>query len=562
MTEQNMTNEVTIDRSNVKEITFSFVHANISVIARFLMNDGRSKKAFLKEYKSKAHVYEKAAKAILSPEFNIADIVCMPYNVRADAVRVCAVVYRLIFDEHNVTGFFDLMGQNAEYKRFVEIFCDCNDAVAQQKAARNSKNFPPQIVILYVLNEFLHNDSLTEAARNQRLAFMKRILRTYLVDSCPDSDEMVRHFLDNSNLALDRKSLAELYHQARDSAESDSCALTGCECFDAMWTPINNIILPLETACLSNGYSLNSIISDFVVTKQRLMDAANFAYEALRIYNSVEDTLFSEVSECMEREEWNSEVDIKAQMVFDENVLLWLFCAALSTRFTAEVKRQISQELFQKVKSTTLPDSTASKMQGKIDELKKQVEKLEHDKNAIEATLFSARKRENALKSKLADAENVLKQIRAQKLDSDLKRESEAEAPDIGKSDDAASVDSKAETTVEPVAEVDYCAELDKMLEQYKVCIVGGNTNLVKKFRSKHSNGIYIGREKEGSCDQTIRGSDVVLFKFESCGHSLYDKCKSIAQRAGIPYGYIDDVASVNLLERDIYCKLTQLLAE
>lgn len=123
-------------------------------------------------------------------------------------------------------------------------------------------------------------------------------------------------------------------------------------------------------------------------------------------------------------------------------------------------------------------------------------------------------------------------------------------------------MDSKAETTVEPVAEVDYCAELDKMLEQYKVCIVGGNTNLVKKFRSKHSNGIYIGREKEGSCDQTIRGSDVVLFKFESCGHSLYDKCKSIAQRAGIPYGYIDDVASVNLLERDIYCKLTQLLAE
>ena len=574
MEDNTLSHKIKLTRENMFQEITGFVLAHISFLSSLIISDGKLKKALLKEYQQKSDTYEKTAKKILSPGFPIPDIVALPYNQRTDALRICSVIYHTLSERKNIEDFLEITGQKAAYGQFVKIVCDSPDMSLKEKTLKNGDNFIPDIVMLYILND-CSNKELSKEQMDSRI-----YVAEFILNDCKDeydtahafphdnSSEDVRYFLSHSYLPLEEKNLLNLFEAAIDYFDS-CCPAPAADEQGIEWMPVDKIYMVMDSACQNVGISMQPLLSDYVVTKQRLFDAAKFALDSMSVYHLENDEteMYDSAYWCMKNHDyWTHNADALFQMAFDKNLLLGLFAAALSNRHLTEVKRQISTDLFQTAKSTVVPENSTSKLRGKLDALQKQVKKIEQDKKNVEAVLFSTKNRESALKGKLAEANRQIEDYahRISLLEEQLYSAKCAEyhsEPDSETVEYAENIESNdALPHFVPTLEVDYSAELDKILSQYKVCIVGGNENLIKKFRTKHPNGIYIGKEKEATCDQTIRGCDAVLFKYDACSHSLYDKCKSIAQRSNVPFGYVEDIASVSRLERCIYKTLEQLL--
>ena len=572
MEDNTLSHKIKLTRENMFSEITGFVLAHLSFLSCLILNDGKLKKALLKEYQQKSDTYEKAAKKILSPGFPVPDIVALPYNQRTDALRICSVIYHALSERKDIEDFLQITERKAAYSQFVRIVCDSPDMSLKEKTLKNGDDFIPDIVMLCILNE-CNNKELSKEQMDSRIYVAEFILNdcrdeydTVQTSPHDNSSEEVRYFLSHSYLPLEEKNLLNLFEAAIDCFDS-CCPTPAADEQGAEWMPADDIYTFMSSVCLNAGISMQPMLSDFVVTKQRLFDAAKFALDSMSVYHSDSDEMHGSAYECMKNhDDWTHYASALFQLAFDKNLLLGLFAAALSNRHVAEVKRQISTDLFQTAKSTVTPDNSTSKLRGKLDVLQKQVKKAEQDKKNIETVLFSTKNRESALKGKLAEANRKIEDyaLLVSQLEEQLNSAKHAEAISTSDSETiehAEDIDSNDSLPhFSPSLEADYSEELDKILSQYKVCIVGGNENLIKKFRTKHPNGIYIGKEKEATCDQTIRGCDAVLFKYDACSHSLYDKCKSIAQRSNVPFGYVEDIASVSRLERCIYKTLEQLL--
>lgn len=109
------------------------------------------------------------------------------------------------------------------------------------------------------------------------------------------------------------------------------------------------------------------------------------------------------------------------------------------------------------------------------------------------------------------------------------------------------------EAPVDAVTKVNYQEKLAKIFKVHKVVFVGGNFNIMAKFGKRNPAAIIIPRNRIATADQQIENADVVLMKTDSMSHKEYYKFKQIAVRKGIPFGYIENRANVNLMEQDVF---------
>lgn len=75
-------------------------------------------------------------------------------------------------------------------------------------------------------------------------------------------------------------------------------------------------------------------------------------------------------------------------------------------------------------------------------------------------------------------------------------------------------------------------------------------------------NAITIHNKEIAVCDNLIKNADAVFFKVDSMSHGLYEKCKSIAQKANVPVAYIPEITSVKMIEKTAYEMLTSMLVK
>lgn len=223
----------------------------------------------------------------------------------------------------------------------------------------------------------------------------------------------------------------------------------------------------------------------------------------------------------------------------------------LANAYADEIRRAVSRELFGQDEGTS--DEMLVKQ---IDALNKKlvdaeacVERAENKAADADKLLQQSEKRENALISKLETAYaeiDELMQLVPEETEDDLPDEQEALEEETLQPDD------------EP--DVDYGKKLDELLQKYSVAVVGGNQNLMKRFRVLHPDAIYVSKDMVAACDQMIHAADLVLCKVDSMSHALYNKCKVTCHRYDIQMNYLPNVTSCTRLEKCM-CEMIEALS-
>lgn len=214
----------------------------------------------------------------------------------------------------------------------------------------------------------------------------------------------------------------------------------------------------------------------------------------------------------------------------------------------AELRRAINGEAAEH-------ESTAVKtVAAKVNALESQNRELESDKKNLMEENSKLYAQYSALKNKVASL-----QTKISLLQEDLQKMEGA-----GQASTTAIVQEELASLVEDVGAVamedeksapaamtaEECRKQICGIEAEKrIAIVGGNTNLLKKFRQYHPQISYVANKNLGSCDQLIQNADIVLFKTDSMCHPLYHKCKQLAMAKNIPIEYIPETASITYME-------------
>ena len=79
------------------------------------------------------------------------------------------------------------------------------------------------------------------------------------------------------------------------------------------------------------------------------------------------------------------------------------------------------------------------------------------------------------------------------------------------------------------------------------------------KFAQKYPDAAVIEKDKAMTADKQLDGAAAVLFKTDSMSHKEYTPIKDLAERKGVPVGYISDVTSLSLVGRSVYEELKRL---
>lgn len=107
---------------------------------------------------------------------------------------------------------------------------------------------------------------------------------------------------------------------------------------------------------------------------------------------------------------------------------------------------------------------------------------------------------------------------------------------------------------IQSKTEVSYRNILWDKAKRYRIIIAGGNENLMKRFRTIHSDIILLNDARITNYDAVIRNADILFFKTDCMSHCLYDKCKIAANTCKVPFEYIPETTSINMIE-EIICK-------
>ena len=150
-------------------------------------------------------------------------------------------------------------------------------------------------------------------------------------------------------------------------------------------------------------------------------------------------------------------------------------------------------------------------MHKELSELRKANNSLLLQRDELQRYRESSLKRENALQAKLEKALDEISQLE-QALDEDNINldDSQAEGPALELSIEL------GDGSFDLDDEEDYSLRLNGLLGENKVVFVGGNENLMKKFRNRNPNAITIHNKEIAVCDNLIKNADAVFFKVDS----------------------------------------------
>ena len=189
------------------------------------------------------------------------------------------------------------------------------------------------------------------------------------------------------------------------------------------------------------------------------------------------------------------------------------------------------------------------------EKLREENAQLKAKASEIDSWKESFRKREYALKEQVASLTKQLEDAQAQISELRIPMDTHK---DVVSLDDALREAGFEDIGQEPKL---YHDELTEYEQRYRIIIAGGNENLMKKFRTTHHDIVIINYARIANCEAVVRNADILLFKTDCISHSLYDKCKDIANTCKVPYGYIPETTSINLIEQIICEKIAEKLS-
>lgn len=314
-------------------------------------------------------------------------------------------------------------------------------------------------------------------------------------------------------------------------------------------------VLSIEQVLANTGISYEFLVNEAMVTKRMNADAAQATVYSLISLSEDEDGEYR--FKTKEELYGIAKNDNVLKQGIDTAFTFALFINMMCEKYSKEVKASLRKELFGNVSKNHVSESRNEKMHKELSELRKANNSLLLQRDELQRYRESSLKRENALQAKLEKALDEISQLE-QALDEDNINldDSQAEGPALELSIEL------GDGSFDLDDEEDYSLRLNGLLGENKVVFVGGNENLMKKFRNRNPNAITIHNKEIAVCDNLIKNADAVFFKVDSMSHGLYEKCKSIAQKANVPVAYIPEITSVKMIEKTAYEMLTSMLVK
>lgn len=314
-------------------------------------------------------------------------------------------------------------------------------------------------------------------------------------------------------------------------------------------------VLSIEQVLANTGISYEFLVNEAMVTKRMNADAAQATVYSLISLSEDEDGEYR--FKTKEELYGIAKNDNVLKQGIDTAFTFALFINMMCEKYSKEVKASLRKELFGNVSKNHVSEFRNEKMHKELSELRKANKSLLLQRDELQRYRESSLKRENALQAKLEKALDEISQLE-QALDEDNINldDSQAEGPALELSIEL------GDGSFDLDDEEDYSLRLNGLLGENKVVFVGGNENLMKKFRNRNPNAITIHNKEIAVCDNLIKNADAVFFKVDSMSHGLYEKCKSIAQKANVPVAYIPEITSVKMIEKTAYEMLTSMLVK
>ena len=485
------------------------------------------------------------AKAVLDGYFPA--IYEVPRRERTAVTKMSAVIYntlngRFPYEEKIAYGYAESFSPQVD--RFFNHL-------------KNTQNFlkidPRQLCVLYVAFGIL--DDIKEKGRAAIYTAMdNRIYRYGTKDSVQDKKALSYTEYPGRYKVLDR--YMEEYVREKENSEMTFSPES------MFWV-----------CAASAGMDPYSFLEDNPITKKDNEDALFAALSALieckpdpmykHLYEHISQKKREEYFESVIRNTEREQLDISKET--DGLFLLSLIVKKLCSSFVAEINATILDDLQaerrterkgNKPQAKTPPGKEKKPVQKKEkapDPALREIEELRQAVQNLTADLKKTKGEKQSLQSMLTAEKGKNQQLRTkirtlEKEDTEPKKVPENPCNSTKNTGTGGSVSGKSERK-----RTDICdCYIKAQTEQKKIIIVGGNQHLMQKLLLRYPGFVWLHNNRRANCDAAVQHADLVLFKTDSMSHTLFSKVKSICTSNSVPFGYIKNLASLDLLEKDI----------
>lgn len=311
---------------------------------------------------------------------------------------------------------------------------------------------------------------------------------------------------------------------------------------------------------VSGGGALQEqLLEQVTFTKEKKREIVGTAYAVCCFDSDEKFDLDGMAKAAMEgREETSPEkqrqIFRKAVSTFDETLFYMAYLNAIVELYRRSALAELSAEFF-----TPQGQVTTKRLkleQKRLELVEKKNRELAQQIKGLAAENADAVRQAAEARNKWAGIQGKVEALQAE--NEDLRRQLAKEKSRANELErqiaELAADDTENEALeAEPVPETNYQEKLTGIFEKHKVVFVGGNFNIMSKFGKRNPAAIIIPKNRIATADQQIVNADVILMKTDSMSHKEYYKFKQIAVRKGIPLGYIENRANVQLMEQDVY---------
>lgn len=528
-----------------------------------------AKKRFVDEYESNV-CYRKEAKNLLDGK--IMGLTEVVPSRRADTVKIAAVMSYLLFNENKPkwTKLVQLLGRDFSYMpRMVSAM------YAGTKAAydfTDEINKPENVAKRYLF--FLYGYASPESQLPQNKDVYDIWTQNLSEGSSDDNESLIqKEFFAKLGVGvqktigdLQNKVIADMNKATIDVKVNDTLTIQKTEFSESDYSIMCDGYAICEDAMCQAGVSFKPVANK-PLTKQEFRDMqANLAEDVQYVHKEDDDSFCFGKLEALVMDGLIT-VDDKNNMLISQDVsqqtlnfinlynfMLPVYASVynLADAYADEIRRAVSRELFGQDEgaSDAMLIKQIDALNKKLADAEACVERAESKAADADKMLQQSKKRENALTSKLETAYaeiDELMQLVPEKAEDDFPDEQDTpEEEEVLQSDTE--------------LDVDYGKKLDELLQKYSVVVVGGNQNLMKRFQVLHPDANYVSKDVNVSCEQVLRGADIVLCKVDAMSHALYNKCKVTCHRYNVQMNYLPNVTSCVRLEKCM-CEMIEALS-
>lgn len=426
-----------------------------------------------------------------------------------------------------------------ESKSFFDavIFSVKNGASVKEMIAKNQANLNLYTVLIPAILEKCY-EPFVEGWEGIRDSYFKAVLRMVKPINTRFTEEERREFLTGTKIAGKEKTLLGYDNLWNSTREKWLYRQPDCWDTNSLVNPFNVLMnLSLKTGCGIFGKGYSGLISK--QDNQDIISALLSEHER----NDVD----VEIGE--EDARGKKEVPDNRPIVVPHNFdTLFCFSAVIDTLMRNNVELQ-KERLRQIIEKKMTDSSYVRKIEAENDSLHAELD-------ALNARIKRLEKSNKELYEKYASSQNRIDALKTRRAGEEQKATIKASAPEPPVEEPAPEPEAPIIPAPEPVIELteeEISDELDRIFNEHKIVLAGGNANLINKFTSKHPDVCILDKNRIASCDLLVRNASAILFKTDSMSHTLYRKCKQIATSAGIPICYVPETASVPKMEHAIY---------